>query len=76
MNYNDFLNSKKEKRISKGIEVEEDDLNNVLFDYQKAIVKKALKMKRYCLFESCGMGKHYSNWSGLIKSIRILINLY
>lgn len=57
MNYNEFLNSKKAEKISKGIEVKENELNSVLFDYQKAIVKKALEMKRFCLFESCGMGK-------------------
>lgn len=58
MNYEEFLTAKSEfKDNEKGIVVDIDELNDVLFDYQKAIVKKALKKKRFCLFESCGMGK-------------------
>lgn len=57
MNYQEFLTSKKERYDMKGIFVDACDLNPILFDYQKAIVKKALEMKKYCLFESCGLGK-------------------
>lgn len=57
MNYEEFINSKKKIKQDKGIELNENDLNDKLFDYQKAIVLKALKLKRFCLFESCGMGK-------------------
>lgn len=55
--YQDFIKSKSKQKIETGVSITEDDLNPVLFDYQKAIVKKALENKRYCLFESCGMGK-------------------
>lgn len=57
MKYEEFIQSKKDIKITKGIEISENDLNPVLFDYQKAIVKKALVLKRFCLFEACGMGK-------------------
>ena len=57
MNYKEFLKSKKQVKIEKGIIIDEDRLNPILFDYQKAIVKKALEMKVFCLFEACGMGK-------------------
>lgn len=57
MNYKEFLKSKKQIKIEKGIIINEDQLNPILFDYQKAIVKKALEMKVFCLFEACGMGK-------------------
>ena len=58
VNYMEFINKKGVlKGTNKGIEIEITELNNVLFDYQKAIVKKALHKKRFCLFESCGMGK-------------------
>lgn len=57
MNYQEFLESKKKIKETNGIDIEVDALNSVLFDYQKAIVKKALKKKRFCLFEACGMGK-------------------
>ena len=50
MNYQEFLESKKKIKETNGIDIEVDDLNSVLFDYQKAIVKKALKKKRFCLF--------------------------
>lgn len=56
--YQEFINKKSEfKDTNKGINVDIKGLNDVLFDYQKAIVKKALHKKRFCLFESCGMGK-------------------
>ena len=57
MNYQEFLESKKKVEETDGIDIELDALNSVLFDYQKAIVKKALKKKRFALFEACGMGK-------------------
>ena len=57
MNYIEFISSKRKITDTKGIEVSTDQLNPILFDYQKAIVKKALYKKRFCLFESCGMGK-------------------
>ena len=57
MNYLEFINKKSEFKKMNGIEIDINDLNPVLFDYQKAIVKKALKTKRFCLFEACGMGK-------------------
>lgn len=57
MNYSEFIQSKKSVAIEKGIDIACDCLNEALFDYQKEIVKRALYMKRYCLFEACGMGK-------------------
>ncbi len=57
MEYIDFLKTKLKEQDEKGIIVDEEELNNALFDYQKSIVKKALEKKKFCLFESCGMGK-------------------
>lgn len=57
MEYREFIESKMSVPDMKGITVNEDELNDVLFDYQKAIVRKALEKKKYCLFEACGMGK-------------------
>lgn len=56
-NYENFLKSKNKECSIKGINVDNHQLNPILFDYQKDIVKKALEKKRYCLFEACGMGK-------------------
>lgn len=55
MGYQEFLQSKIIKHQEVGFEV--DHLPDFLFDFQKHIVKKALKAGRYALFEDCGLGK-------------------
>jgi SNF2 family DNA or RNA helicase len=55
MRYEDFLKKKEFTVSHKGIEVEK--LNNHLFDYQKAIVKWALRKGKAALFEDTGLGK-------------------
>ncbi len=55
MNYKEFLATKKIKTISTGFEC--DDFNPMLFDWQKDIVKWALKKGRACIFADCGLGK-------------------
>ncbi|MFJ1411724.1 DNA methyltransferase [Capnocytophaga canimorsus] len=57
MNYQEFLNSKQRKIIEAGFDIEESKLNSNLFDFQRYIVKKALKMGRYAIFADCGLGK-------------------
>ncbi len=55
--YEKFLNSKKKSFIESGFEVDEKDLHESLFDFQKYIVTKALRMGRYAIFADCGLGK-------------------
>lgn len=55
MNYLQFLESKTKSTASIGFEVYE--LNKNLFDFQKHIVKNALKKGRYAIFADCGLGK-------------------
>ncbi len=55
--YNEFLNSKVSKEIKAGFEVEDNELNPHLFDWQKSIVKWALRNGRVALFEDTGLGK-------------------
>ena len=57
MDYKTFLETKQKKFISSGFEVNDTDLNINLFDFQKYIVKIALKKGRFALFEDCGLGK-------------------
>jgi len=57
MDYKTFLKTKEKKFISSGFEVNDIDLNINLFDFQKHIVKIALKKGRFALFEDCGLGK-------------------
>lgn len=46
MNYQEFLKSKKFKYQSNGINISKNDINPILFDYQKDITKWAAKKGR------------------------------
>lgn len=58
-NYNDFLKSKQKKLIHSGFEVNESNLNKSMFDFQKFIIKRALKAGKYAIFADCGLGKTF-----------------
>lgn len=55
MDYLDFLQQKQKTHIESGFEI--NDLNSNLFDFQKFIVKRALKAGKYAIFADCGLGK-------------------
>lgn len=55
--YQEFLKNKKKSFISSGFNVDESFLNKNLFDFQKHIVKIALKKGRFAIFADCGLGK-------------------
>lgn len=55
--YNDFLKTKEFADLSNGFDVELDELNPALFDFQKAIVKWALRRGRAAIFANTGLGK-------------------
>ena len=55
MDYNEFLSTKEFVFNPQGIEI--NSINNWLFDYQKDIVKWALRKGRAAIFADCGMGK-------------------
>ena len=57
MNYEEFLKTKKKSFISSGFKINEKQLNNNLFDFQKHIVKIALGKGRFAIFADCGLGK-------------------
>jgi len=57
MEYEDFLKSKEFKIVNKSVEVDRDDLNPNLFDYQKDLVYLALKKGKFALFAMTGTGK-------------------
>ena len=57
MTYEQFIESKiKAVRVS-GFDVEDSQLNKHLFDFQRFIVKRALKCGKYAIFADCGLGK-------------------
>lgn len=57
MDYIDFLKSKQVTVMPNGFDVEVSELNSALFDWQKAIVKLALKKGKFALFLDTGLGK-------------------
>lgn len=55
--YLKFLETKKKAHQDAGFEIQDADLNPALFDFQRHIVKTALKKGRYAIFADCGLGK-------------------
>lgn len=55
--YLEFLKSKQKSLIHSGFDVNENELNSNMFDFQKFIVKRALKAGKYAIFADCGLGK-------------------
>lgn len=57
MKYDDFIQSKDLKTKSIGIDVESKQLHDMLFPFQKDIVKWALKRGKAAIFAGTGLGK-------------------
>lgn len=57
MNYEDFLKSKRFVLESSGFEIDKSELNPMLYEFQKDIVRWALKKGKACIFADCGLGK-------------------
>ncbi len=57
MDYHSFLNDKLSVSDSSGFDIETDDINPMLFDFQKELVRWAVKQGRAALFCDCGLGK-------------------
>jgi len=60
MNYNDFLETKRKTFLESGFEINEDDLNPLLKDFQKYGIKTSLFKGRFAFFFDCGLGKTFS----------------
>lgn len=57
MDYLKFLEQKQKHHVLSGFDIPEKELNSNLFDFQKFIVKRALKAGKYAIFADCGLGK-------------------
>ena len=55
--YEEFIKNKTKVIVDSGFDIELGKLNNNLFDYQKLIVRWALRKGRCALFEDTGLGK-------------------
>jgi DNA modification methylase len=69
MDYEEFLKTKQKKIIESGFEVSDSELNESLFDFQKYIVKRAIKAGRFAIFADCGLGKTFMQleWARLVS---------
>lgn len=57
MNYEEFLKHKDFVTESSGFDIDKSDLNPMLYDFQKDIVRWALKKGKADIFADCGLGK-------------------
>ena len=57
MNYKEFLQNKRFVLESSGFDIDKNQLNPMLYDFQKDIVRWALKKGKACIFADCGLGK-------------------
>jgi hypothetical protein len=55
--YDEFINSKSKTFENMGIDVDRNTLNPNMFEFQKDIVRWALKKGRAAIFAECGLGK-------------------
>lgn len=57
--YQEFINRKIKSSLQSGFEVPDDQINKVLFPFQRFIVQRALKHGRFAIFSECGTGKTF-----------------
>ena len=57
MDYMEFLKTKQKTVIESGFDIDESELNPMLFDFQKFVVKRAIKQGKYAVFGNTGTGK-------------------
>lgn len=69
MEYKEFLRKKSEFNYDSGFVIDDENINVKLFDWQKAIVKWAVRKGRAALFEDCGLGKSFQQieWARIIS---------
>ena len=57
MEYEEFIGRKTPRNLSDGFEVDDSEINQILFPFQRALVKWALRRGRAALFADTGLGK-------------------
>lgn len=74
MNYQEFIVSKQLKAVNAGFDINIDELNSNMFEWQKMLVKWGLKKGKCAFFEDCGLGKTINSLYGLTKQENTVIN--
>lgn len=59
VDYQEFLAKKKITSVASGFEVDPQAINPMLFDFQRDIVRWALRQGRAAIFADCGLGKSF-----------------
>lgn len=57
--YKEFIKQKQVKNIDCGFDIDEKDINEILFPFQKFLVKWAIKKGRSSIFADTGLGKTF-----------------
>jgi len=67
--YQELLKSKVKKIIDSGFKIKQNQLNEMLFDFQKHIVTLAILKGRFAIFADCGLGKTFMQleWSNQVS---------
>jgi DNA modification methylase len=67
--YKEFLEKKRVNFVPSGFDIDESQLNPILFPFQKFCVKRALEAGKYALFEDCGLGKTFQQleWARIVS---------
>jgi DNA modification methylase len=75
MNYQEFLENKRFKYIATGKIIDRAEINPILFDFQKDIVKWAVKKGRCAIFLDTGLGKTFCQleWARLIGGKSLIV---
>lgn len=69
MNYNEFLQTKIIGVNEVGFDITENDVNPILFPFQRDIVIWAIRLGRAAIFADCGMGKSFMQleWARIVS---------
>jgi len=69
MEYGQFLTTKEPKTPDHGVDVEESSIHEILYPFQRAIVRWACKRGRSAIFADCGLGKTFMQieWARLVS---------
>lgn len=75
MEYSEFLKTKQHKTLNCGIEIEKKAIHSKLFEWQKDIVKWAVKKGRCAIFLDTGLGKTFIQleWARLMNQNTLII---
>jgi len=57
MDYQEFIENKIISKVNSGFEIDDTQINQSLFPFQRFCVRMGLKRGRFALFEDCGLGK-------------------